>query len=129
MTEKPENLWPTDFGMPQSTPPVVLLKQQASLLGTITNNLVEAEINTTQSGNQFYHTLVLVAPALDNYRYALLRVIHEIDLYPLEMRYLPTGVSNTVTDENSFKAHLSSCFAEPKTRQVIAALIAQSKNQ
>ena len=44
--------------------PLVILREQAALLGAKTQNLVEASVNTFVSEGSFYHSLDLVVPSL-----------------------------------------------------------------
>ena len=95
---------------------LVLLREQASLLGERTKGLVRGEIESSErpvDGFETYvndalsaeirvvhsHTLFLVAPALGNYQYALLSVAHDFQPYPCRARYhpkLPDGEGSSV---------------------------------
>lgn len=96
--------------------PVAILKEQASLLGKSTQNLVTAEIENLQvvdttiklnplglaesllnpiklagdnsfpSSAIFQYAFYLVAPALNHYRYQLFLIGYGIDLYPVAFR-------------------------------------------
>ena len=82
------NLWPAEITeVSEVTPPVVILEQQASMLGSMTKNIILAEVKTEESYNyEFSYSLNIVAPVLDNYRYRLLTIWHNIDLYPVIVR-------------------------------------------
>lgn len=79
------NLWPAEITeISEVTPPVIILDQQALMLGNMTKNIVLAEVKTEESrGYEFSYSLNIVAPILDNYRYRLLTIWHDIDLYPV----------------------------------------------
>jgi hypothetical protein len=128
MSAQPESLWPDDFGTTQTTPPVVILKEQAALLGPLTKNIVEGRVRSMQDGGRFMHDLFLFAPALSNYSYELVRMWHDLDFYPADLIYLPTSSRAKANTEAELKDHLRTFFAEPKTRSIISALISQSKN-
>jgi hypothetical protein len=69
----------------EEQPPVTILRQQAPRLGEQTKNLVEGEVETTPTDLKRFqrHTFFLVAPALNFYRYPLLKVEHSAtQLYP-----------------------------------------------
>ena len=82
------NLWPAEITeVSEVIPPVVILDQQAAMLGQMTKNIILAEIKTEESNSyEFSYSLNIVAPVLDNYRYRLLNIWHNIDLYPVIVR-------------------------------------------
>lgn len=72
MASKVENLWPPDVAAStKRLSPVAILRQQATLLGQRTKDLVEAEVETkgTDFQRKLQHWFYLVAPALDFYKY------------------------------------------------------------
>jgi hypothetical protein len=107
------DLWPTDIENSdiELKAPVYILKQQASLLGKKTQNIVTAEVGKPIQSNIwvgrksqigamdspftslgfsdsvdntiFFHSFYLVAPAFANYRYELFTIVNDIRLYPV----------------------------------------------
>jgi hypothetical protein len=78
------NLWPEITEVSEVTPPVTILDQQALMLGNMTKNILLAEVKTEErESHEFSYGLYIIAPVLDNYRYRLLTVWHNIDLYPV----------------------------------------------
>lgn len=127
MATNPRDFWPSDINvLPDLQTPVSILREQASLLGEKTNNLVEAEVRSQgDKSSQFVHTFFLVAPALDNYRYPLFTVTHKVDLYPATISFASQGLQ--AENEVKFVEYLKKIFADEKTKKVIQALIAQSR--
>ena len=148
-----KDLWPEDIYVRESQlrAPVTILKEQASLLGKKTRNLVVgrvgrmAETEALHLGDtvgyrdsSFGYYFRLAAPALDGYQYTLFFIVHGIDLYPVRFRldesiaqeifhnpsYAPTAES-----EAEFTMLLSKIFAASKTRSVIQAMLAQMEVQ
>jgi len=147
----PDNFWPEDITASTVRPPVAILKEQASLLGKKTNNVVEglvSELATLDEQDRIEHVFSLVAPALGGYRYRLFTMGHDIRMYPLTIRVdsenynlvnPKTPDKETVADRlrrqrNEFKVDnepelkdlLKKIFATRKTRQIIGAMLAQS---
>ena len=129
-----DDLWPADIAIAEElVAPVTILKQQASLLGQRTKNLVEAVVETepVDYGRFMRHNFTLVVPALSFYRYKLFHVEHPATkLYPLRVDH-PDTVRESwdqldVADEAAFKDTLRKLFADVETKRIIAALIAQS---
>lgn len=127
MSVERESLWPSDFGQGLVRPPVILLKEQARILTELTQSIVQGNVRTTEEEKQFFHYLSLVAPALGNYRYDLLRISHTIELYPVNLWYIPDSSKKTANDEDELKVELRTMFNDERTRRVIGALLAQSK--
>lgn len=136
-----EDLWPADIApVVEAVPPITILKQQASILGQRTKNIVEAEAEThveaevetkTEDYQRFLrHTLFLVAPALNFYRYPLLDVVHHVtQMYPvtIEVAWLEKDEDIIqAANEQEFKDGLKRIFADEETKRVIGALLAQS---
>jgi hypothetical protein len=129
-----DDLWPADIATAEElVAPVTILKQQASLLGQRTKNLVEAVVETepVDYGRFMRHTFTLVVPALSFYRYKLFDVEHPATkLYPLRVDH-PDTVRESweqfdIADEGEFKDTLRKLFADEETKRIITALIAQS---
>lgn len=135
-----DDLWPAEIAAPEGpVPPITVLKQQASLLGQRTNNLVEAEVETETTAPQGFlrHTFVLVAPALDFYRYELFVVEHHVThMYPVTIKVTwgekegpEAFLDIKAENEGQFKDGLKRVFADDETQKVIGALMAQSESK
>jgi hypothetical protein len=129
------DLWPKDMGYAgELKAPITILREQASLLGRKTRNLVEAEVR--QRGGheqQFAYEFNIVAPTLGPYRYLLFWIRHGIDLYPVQImidgdmaRQISGGSPKLgAQSEEEFLGHLERILNAGKTRRVIQALLAQ----
>jgi hypothetical protein len=131
-----KDLWPDFAPAEGEVPPLTILKEQASVLGLKLKNLIEADVETGTTDYQRFlrHSLFLIAPVLNFYRYKLLEVEHSAtNMYPVTIKQSmddpasPTLISETTAeDEGEFKDALRSIFASEKTRRVIENLLAQS---
>lgn len=147
MASKVDSLWPSDIAAStKRLSPVAILRQQATLLGQRTKNLVEAEVETkgTDFQRKLQHWFYLVAPALDFYKYPLFLVEHSpTRFYPLKIIWDKTGAATSsakkpptlaekvkrefsANSEEAFKAFLKRIFADDQTKRVIQSLIDQS---
>jgi hypothetical protein len=137
MSISPRNLWPEDIAVTDVVAPVTILKEQASLLGERTKNLVEGSVVTpgTVRGvdfmlkNRFSYGFDLVAPALNNYRYRLFSISHGVEFYPLTINGSEALTSDEfhVNNEEEFLKALEAIFSSDKTKGIISSLIAQSR--
>ncbi|WP_019502750.1 hypothetical protein [Pseudanabaena sp. PCC 6802] len=131
-----ESLWPEeDFGVPEITPPIVILRHQAYALGQKTRNVLEGavvqQINPSGGSAYLEETFYIQAPLLGGYRYYLFHVNHKaFPIYPLniysdERQQKPIKVD----DEEEFRGALRQIFASEKTKNVIQSLLAQSLSE
>lgn len=124
------SLWPDDIAVTDAIAPVVILKEQASLLGQRTQNLVEARVHPGQTHYEeypFVYYFELVAPALDNYRYRLFGISHGVAFYPVRIEFEGFDGYRDAISENEFMSELADIFSSERTRRIISSLIAQSK--
>ena len=134
--QRMKSLWPEFTPAEGEVPPITILKEQAAVLGLKLKNLIEADVETSTSDYQRFlrHSLFLIAPVLDFYRYKLLEVEHSAThMYPVTIKQAmddpasPNGtLENTAKDEGEFKDVLKAIFANEKTKSVIENLLAQS---
>ena len=117
-----DDLWPSNIADSNLVTPVSILKEQATLLGEKTKELVKGEVVTHTTGNLFIHSFNLVAPTL-SYRYELFQVTHHVNFYPLTIRHL----NNTIQakSEAEFKDKLKEIFSALHTLNTIHSILAQ----
>lgn len=136
---KNEDLWPSDLGLGTVVTPVSILRTQAKLLGERTRGMLEGEVKTWARGNDVYHDLNVVVPALDSYKYRLLRVHHPVTLYPVfvdeePMPYgsirlsipIETQGGGGLKDEDALREWLRQTLAKQETTQILKNLFAQA---
>ena len=128
------NLWP-DIESETVLTPVAILREQADLLGQKTKNVVTARVagGRIMPGPSLIHippgfayTLSLVAPALDNYAYDILRVRHGMQIYPVEVSDLVRNTHLQAATEEEFLVALGELLGSPEVKKVIQVLLAQS---
>jgi hypothetical protein len=115
--------------------PLSILREQAAVLGTKTQNLVEAAVETHGRNGEFSHSLNLVVPALDHYKYQLFSIRHRVaNLYPVFVGDVHTnpalegGREMRLGNEEEFKDWLSKMLSAPETRKILGALLAQARS-
>jgi len=141
-----ENLWPEDIAVVETKAPVTILKEQASLLSRQTKGIVEGEVTQVPDSageRPFGYGFHIKAPALGDYRYLLLKIAHDVTMYPIlirpdestlnelqsrkalqEFRVEPPAI--VARNEGEFIKVLSLVFASSRTKQVVRAILAQS---
>jgi hypothetical protein len=106
--------------------PVTVLREQASLLGSKTRNMIEGKVETWASGTKFLHSFNLVVPALDNYSYELFQISHEVELYPVKVEYRSSY--RELRTEEEFVDWLRERLSSPETKRIIGNLLAQANS-
>jgi hypothetical protein len=120
------DLWPADFMEPDEPSPLVILRQQAALLGQKTKNVVTAEVRTSRTKpSEWSAGFYLVAPVLQ-YQFHLFSVLFDPGtLYP--MRFWVDDADTEVANEADFRAKLAEVLGSPRTRRIIGNLLAHSR--
>jgi len=131
-----ENLWPRNLTVTQRKAPVTILREQASLLGEATQNIVKGTVISSQNSNtEFRYAFLIVAPSLGNYQYKLFTISHGIDLYPViiipdeEIKdELDIGSEDGIAagSEAEFIKILKAIFHSKRTVSIVQAIVAQS---
>ncbi len=144
------DLWPSEFSTVDQRSPLTILKEQASLLGEKTQNIVIAELEYTppaggwrQNNYPFKYGFLLTCPALGNYRFGLFSIAYDIEMYPvsfildsdvaeeiIEQTHLEPGMNGELkaSNEEEFIEILKRIFSSRKTARVIRALLSQAKS-
>lgn len=142
------DLWPEGIETNRVKSPVTILREQGSLLGQKTKNLVQGEV--MESGEQkqlFSYSFFIVAPALSHYRYKLFTIRHDVSLYPVRVdvedrifdeidsqfqyeQLDPDGelISSYLqaNSEEEFLNLLREIFKSQKAKNVVTSLLSQS---
>lgn len=119
-----QNLWP-DFAVEPLKSPKAILKEQASFLMEKTQNILSAEVDTSQANDgKITHSFFVVAPALDNYRYKIFHVSHSVIFYPMSLTW--NGGMYGIDSEGAYVRMLKEIFNYPDTIRIIQSLMSQS---
>ncbi len=132
------NLWPAEITADNGLKgPVVVLKEQAALLGEKTKNLVEAEVESGSNDNSgnFVDRFVIYS-SLINYRYDLFYIEYPFGFYPAVVVWdgfnVRTKVSETLTGrkvntQQELESTLQEIFSHEKTVRIIQTLMSRAR--
>ncbi|MDD2754011.1 MAG: hypothetical protein PHS80_00655 [Methanothrix sp.] len=135
-----ESLWPDEIASSEQVrSPVQILKEQASLLGKMTKNILLGEIQAVPTGqpNSAYAFNIL-APSLRNYRYSLFTINYNIlNIYPVYIvlddeifkeiySYKSENKAIKIDYENEFITTLKNIFRSNKVKQILTSLMVES---
>lgn len=120
-------MWGKFDNLKEMPTPAGYLKEQAEYLGDATNQILQGEIVHSAQNNRFETDLDIVVPNLNYYRHTLLRVIHPVSIYPLEIHDFANEDKYTCEDESSFLDRLERILSSRAVRKIIETLISQSR--
>ena len=130
MADEPiPSLWPDEVSDTAEVAPVTILKKQAIDLYEKTEYKIRGEVFSTAQGEELRHSFYFVVPVMDNYRYRLLFVEHQIQrLYPLSLYSDVHSRNHTIKNKEEFIKTLKVVFASDETKRVIQTLKASSES-
>ena len=98
MQDKIQDLW-LDIGATAIIPPASIVKTQAAALSQKSKGLLQGEVESWTRNAEVHHQLSIVVPALDNYRYGLLKLHHLLAVYPVYIDESPLPKPVRVNEE------------------------------
>jgi len=120
------NLWGEPFSE-EVKAPVQILAEQAALLGQMTNNILDGRVENQSKGRTFTFDLNVVAPALGNYVYGILRIDYKLEFYPLRLQSHADQAEYDCANEDDFLKVLEEVLASRKVRSIVTSLLSQSR--
>ncbi|MCF6180101.1 MAG: hypothetical protein L3J63_12040, partial [Geopsychrobacter sp.] len=78
-----------------------------------------------QSNNRFIYELEIVVPSLANYSQKILKVTHDLSIYPVMLSHEQSGREYTAHNDAQFMAHLGEVLSSEENRLIICGLNAQ----
>jgi len=124
MTKK--SLWGEMPDIASIRTPHEILMEQGQYLSEMTQGLLDYAIERKQKNTLFSYDFYITVPAID-YRLALLRVTHDIKLYPAILASENTGEEYTANNQDEFEEDLGSVLSSEETKVAISGLLAQAR--
>jgi hypothetical protein len=133
-----KNLWPEElFKDNDLVLPITVLQDQAKYFNERTNNIVIASVDTkkvsigtkeSDAKPGILHTFKIIAPAIGNYDFELIRIVQENFLpYPLRAYAPSLEKSYEINNSEQLEFALKTVFGDKKIIAIIQSLIMQSK--
>jgi hypothetical protein len=142
------DLWPKELAVVDQKSPLTILREQASLLGEKTQNVVTAVVEgehvipgSWQRDAPFRYGFTLTCPALGQYRFGAFAIAFGVEMYPVHFN-LDTDIAPEViegseleldgegfpvaSNEHEFIETLKLIFNSKKIVRVIRALLSQA---
>ncbi|HYR59662.1 MAG TPA: hypothetical protein VEO95_13570 [Chthoniobacteraceae bacterium] len=121
-----ENLWgeiPLDEKIET---PLSILKAQAVALNKVTKGILDGRVVQTSSDDNLIYEFRIVAPTLGNYSATILKISHDIALYPVFVIDDFSGGYTRAPNSEALKEALKSIFQSEPVRRIVRGLAAQA---
>ncbi|NOY12498.1 MAG: hypothetical protein GXP51_02055 [Deltaproteobacteria bacterium] len=107
------------------TPHEILL-EQGQYLAEMTGGLLDCLIERRQKNTLFSYEFYISVPVID-YKQALLRITHDIKLFPAILANEQSGEEYTANNQDEFENDLEAILSSEDTRTIISGLLAQAR--
>ncbi len=105
--------------------PGSMLAEQGEMLSEVTSGRLKCRIDRSQSNNRFTYEMKIVVPCLANYSQKILKVTHDLSIYPVMLSHEQSGREYTARNDAQFMAHLGEILSSEENRLIICGLNAQ----
>jgi hypothetical protein len=128
MPEPIENYWGTNQFLVGDSPPVELLKQQASMLTEITGGRVKGVVKESAEGGTAFASLYASVPAMGDYQFKILYIAHPLmadpaNPFPIEVEDSFGHDKQKLSDMAAFDLHLKNVLSSRPVRTAIGNLV------
>jgi hypothetical protein len=96
----------------------------------LTSGILVGELTARElprSRKAFAYELSIRAPALNNYRFSVLVIAYDLEMYPVIVSTPDDQPDGECLDEESLITTVASVLRGPRVRKAISSLLAQSK--
>lgn len=121
-----KNLWGEIPDMDSFITPYEILQEQGKILVESTAGMLDYEIQRQQKNTLFSFEFWILVPAL-SYKYSLVRVTHDIKLYPAILSSEQNGEEFTAKSQEEFEKDLGAILSAEETQILVRSLLAQAK--
>jgi len=121
-----KNLWGDMPDLTSIRTPHEILMEQGRYLEEVTDGALKCKIDRHQKNTLFSFEFLILVPSL-NYQYSLLRVTHDIKLFPAVLSCEQNGEEFTANTQEEFEEDLGTILSSEETRVLVRSLVAQSR--
>ncbi len=105
--------------------PAAILREQAEHLSQATGGLLTGEVEVKGDAASIHMDLWIIAPALNDYRYKLTEVRHNVLTYPAAILSQDGHTWVSTANEGEFMTFIGEILSSAETSDVVRSLLAQ----
>ena len=121
-----ENLWGEISVDEKLETPVSILRSQAVTLNKVTKGLLDGRVVQVSKGDSLIYEFRMISPSLGNYSVSILKIAHDMALYPVAVLNEFTGRRAEAHDPESMKEALKTVLQSDEVRRIVRGLVAQA---
>lgn len=121
-----KNLWGEMPDISSIRTPHEILLDQGEYLVDETDGLLNFSIERKQKNTLFSYDFWIMVPSID-YKYLLLRITHDIKLFPAILSCEQSGEEYTSNNQDEFEEDLGTILSSEETRILLRSLMAQAR--
>lgn len=121
-----KNLWGEMPDISSIRTPHEILFEQGEYLVEVTEGLLNFSIERKQKNTLFSYEFWIMVPSI-NYKYSLLRIAHDIKLFPAILSCEQSGEEYTANNQSEFEDDLGTILSSEETRILLRSLMAQAR--
>lgn len=121
-----KNLWGNMPDISSIRTPHEIVLEQGQYLVEMTEGLLDYLVERRQKNTLFSYEFFLTVPCID-YKQPLLRITHDIKLFPAILVSDQSGEEYTANNQDEFEDDLGAILSAEETRRLIGGLLAQAR--
>lgn len=121
-----KNMWGELDDMADVRAPHEIIEEQGQYLSDMTKGVLELKIDRKQSNTVFNYDVHITLPAM-NYKQRILRLTHDIKLYPANLFDEQGTNEYRSQNQTEFEENLGAILSSSDTRVIISGLMAQAR--
>ena len=121
-----KNMWGEINDMADVRAPHEIIAEQGQYLSEMTNGVLELKIDRKQSNTVFNYDVHIALPEM-NYKQRILRLTHDIKLYPANIFDEQGTNEYRSRNQAEFEENLGQILSSSDTRVIISGLMAQAR--
>ncbi len=125
----PKNLWADLSEVELIRAPKRVLIEQAQYLTQATKGTLVGKVDdqSANASSGFRYDLDVRVPALNNYSVTILRIFHDVDLYPVSLIASRPSKNVSCANEAEFEKAIESVLSSSEVKALLSRLLSQLK--
>jgi PHD/YefM family antitoxin component YafN of YafNO toxin-antitoxin module len=123
-----DSFWAKIPNVESLTTPYAILIEQGEHLAKATDGVLRGIVRRGNHASKIMHDFYIEVKPLNNYKYHLLKVLHDVVLYPLTITQNGASIAECL-NENEYRDALKAILSSEETSKIVQALLAQANDE